>query len=196
MADYTINTASNPYHGRSRKGAATPAIEYFQESTCASTAVIKLGDVVSRDTSVTTGGFRIKRAYHGGGNGANLLAIGQHILGVAVEGSTSDGSATGLSSGTGGTPLTRKIGVALADPETEFVGYLIGDAAVSRSSLIGQTKAMRYDSTNHIFGVDSTNSTAALVTVTVTGIPEGTEDSTNGPVYFKFLSSNVDEAVS
>ena len=42
------------------------------------------------------------------------------------------------------------------------VGYLIGDAAVSRSSLVGQQKAVRYDSTNHIFGVDSTNSTAAL----------------------------------
>ena len=196
MADYTINTASNPYHGRSRKGASTPVIEYFQESTAASTAVIKLGDIVSRDTSVSTGGFRIKRAYAGGGNGSNLLAIGQHIVGVAVEGSTSDGSATGLSSGTGGTPLTRKIGVAVADGETEFVGYLIGDAAVSRSSLVGQQKAVRYDSTNHIFGVDSTNSTAALVTVTITGIPEGTEDSTNGPVYFKFLSSNVDEAVA
>jgi hypothetical protein len=43
--------------------------------------------------------------------------------------------------------------------------------------------------------VDSTNSTAALVTITITGIPEGTVGSTNGPVYFKFLSSNVSEAV-
>ena len=196
MADYTINTASNPYHGRSRKGAATPSIEYFQESTCASTLVIKLGDIVSQDTTVSTGGFRIRQAYRAGGDGTNLLAINQHILGVAIEGSTSDGSATGLSSGTGGTPLTRKIGVALADPETEFVMYLIGDAAVSRSSLVGQQRSVRYDSTNHIFGVDSTNSTVALRTVTITGIPEGTEDSTNGPVYVKFLSSNVSEAVS
>ena len=196
MANWTINTGSNPYHGRSRKGAATPVIEYFQESTAASTAVIKLGDICSRDTSVSTGGFRIKRAYHGGGNGANLLAIGQHIVGVAVEGSTSDGSGTGLSSEGVGLVQNRKIGVAVADNETEFVGYLIGDAAVSASSLIGQQKAVRYDSTNHIFAVDSTNSTAALATVTITGIPDGTAGDTNGPVYFKFLSSNVDEAVA
>lgn len=196
MADYTIGTGSNPYHGRSRKGAATPSIVYFQESTAASTAVIKAGDIVSRDTTVSTGGFRIRRAYAGGGDGANLLAIAQHIVGVAAEGSTSDGSGTGLSSGTGGTPLNRQIGVFAADPETEFVGYLIGDAAVSRSSLIGAQRSVRYDSTNHIFGIDSTNSTVALRTVTITGIPDGTEDSTNGPVYFKFLSSNVDEAVA
>lgn len=195
MADFTINTDSNPYHGRSRKGAATPVIQYFQESTAASTAVIKLGDIVSRDTTVSTGGFRIRRAYHGGGNGANLLAIGQHILGVATEGSTSDGSLTGLSSAGVGLIQNRKIGVAVADNETEFVGYLIGDAAISASSLIGQQKSVRYDSTNHIFGIDSTNSTAALVTVTLTGVPDGTEGSTNGPMYFKFLSSNVDEAV-
>ena len=196
MADYTINTGSNPYHGRTRKGNATPSIGYFQEATCASTLVIKLGDIVSQDTSVTTGGFRIREAYRAGGNGSNLLQIGQHIVGVAVEASTSDGSATWLSSEGSGLVQNRKIGVALADGDTEFVGYLIGDAAVSASSLIGQQKAVRYDSTNHIFGIDSTNSTAALVTVTITGVPEGTAGSTNGPVYFKFLSSNVSEAVS
>src|SRR5687768_14319256 len=92
MADWTINSASNPSHGRTRFGAATPAIQYFQESSAVSTAVIKLGDIVSRDTTVSTGGFRIRRAYHGGGDGANLLAIGQTIVGVAVEGSTSDGN--------------------------------------------------------------------------------------------------------
>lgn len=195
MADYTINAYSNPEHGRSRRGASAPVVAYFQESTAASSAVIKLGDIVSQDTSVSTGGFRIKRAYHAGGNGGNLLAIGQHIVGVAVEASTSDGSLTGLSSEGVGLVQNRMIGVAAADPETEFVGYLIGSNNVSASSLIGQQKAVRYDSTNHIFGVDSTNSTAALVTVTITGVPQGTEGSTNGPVYFKFLSSNVSEAV-
>lgn len=198
MADYTIGTDSNPYHGRSRKGAATPVIQYFQESTAASTAVIKLGDIVSRDTTVSTGGFRIKQAYRGGGTGSNLLAIGQHIVGVAAEASTSDGSLTGLSSGGAGAALTRQIGVFVADPETEFVGYLTGivaSAPVSRSSLVGQERSVRYDSTNHIYGIDSTNSTVALRTVMITGIPDGTEGSTRGPVYFKFLSSNVDEAV-
>jgi hypothetical protein len=189
MADWTINTASNPSHGRSRKGAAAPVIEYFQESTAASTAVIKAGDIVSRDTSVSTGGFRIRRAYHGGGDGGNLLAIGQNIVGVAVEGSTSDGSLTGLSSAGVGIIQNRKIGVAIADKDTEFVAYLTAGASASSNN--GDNFAVRYDSSNHVFLVDSTNSTAALVTVQQTGIPDGTEGDTNGPVYFKFLSSNV-----
>jgi hypothetical protein len=195
MADYTINTGSNPEHGRTRRGNAGPTIAYFPESTCASTLTIKLGDVVSQDTSVSTGGFRVRQAYRAGGNGSNLLAIGQHIVGVAIEASTGDGTLTGGSSEGVGLVQRPFIGVAAADPETEFLGYLIGNSAVSASSLIGQQKAVRYDSTNRIFGVDSTNSTAALVTVTITGVPQGTEGSTNGPVYFKFLSSNVSEAV-
>jgi hypothetical protein len=195
MADYTINAYSNPYHGRARKGASTPVLQAFAESTAVSTAVIKLGDIVSQDTTVSTGGFRIRRAYAGGGNGSNLLAVGQHIVGIAVEASTGDGSLTGGSSEGVDRSVYPKILVAAADDQTEFVGYLIGNSAVSASSLVGGQRAMRYDSTNHIFGVDSTNSTAALVTITITGIPEGTVGSTNGPVYFKFLSSNVSEAV-
>lgn len=196
MANWTIGAGSNPYHGRARKGADTPVIQYFPESTAASTAVIKLGDIVSQDTTVSTGGFRIRRAYHGGGDGANLLAIGQHIVGVASEASTGDGALTGGSSEGIGLVQTPKIGVFAADPMTEFVGYLIGDSPVTASSLIGLQRSVRYDSTNHIFGVDSTNSTAALRTVVITGIPDGTIGDTNGPVYFKFLSSNVSEAVS
>jgi hypothetical protein len=191
MADWTINADSNPRHGRTRFGAATPAIQYFQESSAASTAVIKYGDIVSRDTTVSTGGFRIKRAYHAGGNGGNLLAIGQTIVGIAVEASTSDGNSSLVdpSSSAPGTPLNRLIGVAVAEPGCEFIGYLT--AGVSASSNNGDDFAVRYDSTNHVFLVDSTNSTAALVTVTQTGIPDGTIGDTNGPVYFKFLSSNV-----
>ncbi len=198
MADWTLGTASNMSHGRSRKGAATPVLQYFQESTCPSTAVIKLGDIVSQDTNVSTGGFRMRRAYLGGGNESLLVAIGQHILGVATEGSTSDGAATGFSSGGLGQVQNPKLGVAIADGETEFLGFLASTAAtrpVSGSSLIGQTRAVRYDSTNHIYTVDNVNSTAALHTVTITGIPDGTEGDTNGPVYFKFLSSNLSEAV-
>jgi hypothetical protein len=196
MADFTINAHSNPYHGRARKGAATPTIQYYQEATCASTLVIKLGDIVSQDTTVSTGGFRIRQAYRAGGNGSNLLAVGQHILGIAVEGSTGDGTLTGGSSAGVGLNANPKIGVAIADPETEFVAYLTGSANVSASSLVGQNKAVIYDATNHVFLIDSTNSTAALVTATITGVPDGTEGSTNGPVYFKFLSSNVSEAVA
>lgn len=196
MANWTINADSNPQHGRTRKGASVPVIQYFQESTCASTLVIKLGDVCSQDTTVSTGGFRIRQSYRAGGTGSNLLAIGQHIVGVAVEASTGTGALTGGSSEGVGLYPKPLIGVVAAEPDTEFIGYLTGAAAVSGSSLIGQSKAVQYDATNHVFLIDSTNSTAALVTATITGIPDGTAGDTNGPVYFKFLSSNVSEAVS
>lgn len=198
MAQLTITSGSVVQHGMTRKGNGTPVVQYFQASTCASTLVIQFGDIVSQDTTVSTGGFRVRQAYRAGGNGANLLAIGQHIVGVAFESDTSDGSATGLSSGGAGAPLTRKIGVVAAEPDTEFVAFLGGDTAVavSRSSLVGQDKAIRYDSTNRVFLIDSTNSTAALVTARITGIPDGEEGDVNGRVYFKFLSSNVSEAVA
>lgn len=195
MANWTIGTASNPSHGRTRFGAGTPAIAYFQEATCASTAVIKYGDIVSQDTTVSTGGFRIRRAYAGGGTGANLLAIGQHILGIAVEGSTSDGTNSGLVdlSSTPGAVVSKKIGVAIAEPGCEFLAYQTNGIAASSNN--GVTFSVRYDSTNHVFLIDSTNSTAALVTVTQTGVPDGVEGDTNGPVYFKFLSSNLSAVV-
>lgn len=189
MADWTINADSNPRHGRTRFGAATPAIQYFQESSAVSTAVIKYGDIVSRDTTVSTGGFRIRRAYIASSN--SLLNIGQTIVGVAVEGSTSDGNSSLVdpSSSAPGTPLNRLIGVAVAEPGCEFIGYLTAGASASSNN--GDSFGVRYDSTNHVWLVDSTNSTAALATVIQTGIPNGTEGDTNGPVYFKFLSSNV-----
>ena len=183
MADYTIGVDSNPYHGLTDGGATAPEIQYFQETTCASTAVIKRGDIVASDTLVSTLAYRIVRAPAGGGNGTNLL-LTNAIIGVAVEGSTSDGSTTGLSN-----VNNRLIGVIPARQNTQFVGYL--SAGASDMSMVGTQKAIRYDSTNHVYMVDSTNSTAALVTVKQTGIPEGTEGDTNGPIYFKFLSSNV-----
>jgi hypothetical protein len=191
MADWTIGTGSNPTHGRTRFGAATPAIQYFQESTCVSTALIKLGDIVSRDTTVSTGGLRVRRAYGGGGNGANLLAIGQTIIGIAAQAAVSNGASGQVdpSSAAPGSYIPNKIGIYVAEPGCEFVGYL--SAGASFSSNNGDNFAVRFDSTNQVWMVDSTNSTAALVTVTQTGIPEGTEGDTNGPVYFKFLSSNV-----
>ena len=122
----------------------------------------------------------------GGGTGSDLLAIAQKIVGIATEGSTSDGASSTNGDG-------KKIGVAIAAPDVEFVAYL--STGVSASSLIGQQKSIRYNATHHIFLIDSTNSTTALVTATLTGVPNGTEGDTNGPMYFKFLSSNVSEAV-
>jgi hypothetical protein len=181
MADYTIGTGSNPSHRLS--GASSPLIRYYQEATCASSRVIKYGDIVSNDT-VTTTKFRILRAPHAGGNGGNILAT-TNVIGLAVEASTSDGSTTGLDDA----GENKRIGVVLADPNTEFTAYLIGSNNVTGSSLVGVTRAVAYDSTNHVFVIDSTNSTSALLGVQITGIPYGTDASTNGPVNFRFLSS-------
>lgn len=200
MADWTINSGSNPRHYRSRGGAGTPVLRYFQESTCASTAVIKLGDIVSNDTVVTTGGFRIVRApFNGGTTGGagfepNLLNT-TNVLGIAAEPSTSDGSTAGLTQGNLNQAGNRMIGVFIAEPNTEYLGYLIGTNNASGSSLIGALKAVRYDSTNHIYGIDSTNSTAALASVVITDVPLETVGDTNGPVIFKFLSTGVSPAV-
>lgn len=187
MADWTIGVGSNPVHGRSAAGAATPRVRYFQESTAASTAVIKLGDIVAFDTVVSSASFRIRRAPTAGGGGGNLL-LSNALVGVALEGSTSDGSTTGLSN-----VNARMIGVAIADSETEYIAQLSAGAA--DSTLVGKQLAVRYDSTNHVFMVDSTNSTAALNFVTVTGLVNGTEGDTLAPVYFKFMSSNISPVV-
>lgn len=194
MADWTINSGSNPSHYRTRHGAGAPAIRYFQESTAASTAVIKLGDIVSNDTVVTTGGFRIVRAPFNGGNGSNLLNT-TNVLGLAAEASTSTGSTAGLTDGSTNQAGARMIGVFIAEPDVEYKGFLIGANNVSGSSLIGLQRAIRYDSTNAIYGVDSTNSTAALASVVITDVPLETVGDTNGPVIFKFLSTGVSPAV-
>lgn len=186
MADYVIGAQSNPSHYQS--GANTPLIRYFQESTAVSTAVIKLGDIVSNDTVTSSAAFRIRRAPFDGGNGANLLNT-TNVYGVAVEASTSDGSTTGLSN-----PRVRLIGVAVAEPNAEFLGYLGGNGAAD-STMVGLAKAVRYDSTNHVYLVDSTNSTAALASVVITNIPEPTIGDTNGAVIFKFLSTGVSPVV-
>lgn len=195
MAKWTINANSNPQHYGA--GANTPLIKYYQESTAASTAVIKLGDIVSFDTVTSSNNFRVVRAPFDGGTTsagtavANLLNT-TNVVGVAVEASTSDGSTTGLAN-----PRVRLIGVAVAEPNAEFVGYLNGDTAVAQgfSSHIGRAKAVRYDSTNHVYTIDSTNSTAALASIVITGIPEPNLGDTNGPAIFKFLSTGVSPAV-
>lgn len=200
MADWTINADSNPRHYRTRGGTDTPVIRYFQEATCASTAVIKRGDIVSNDTVVSTGGFRIVRApFNGGTTGGagfepNLLNT-TNVVGIAIEASTSDGSTAGLTNGQLNQVGNRMIGVAVAEAGVEYLGYLIGSNNVTGSSLIGLRKAVRYDSTNHIYGIDSTNSTAALASVVISDVPLETVGDTNGPVIFRFLSTGVSDAV-
>ena len=176
-------------------------IRHFQESTCAATAVIKAGNIVTNNTVVTTGTFRIVRALADGGTGANLLdsTITDGYLGIALADSTSDGSTTAL--GLDGVYTgTRMIPVAVFDGGTEFLGYfktaVTAGADVAASSLIGKTRAIIFDSTLQNYFIDSTNSTAANVTCVITDIPSGEVGSCGGsPVLFKLLSTNVHKAV-
>jgi hypothetical protein len=185
MAHYSsasTDLGMRPY----RSIAGPPHIQYFQISTATggSSKVIHAGQIVSFDTVAASASHRIVVAPSSGGTGANLLQT-TNVLGIALETSTSDGSTTGI-----GTPA-QTIGVCLATPNQEFVGYLRGDLP-SHSSIVGLTRAVIWDSTRQIFNIDSTNSTAALANVVITGVPEeSTVGDTNGPVIFKFLSTQT-----
>lgn len=188
MADWVASShcGFRPY----RNPASAPFTQYYQASTCASTATIRQGQVVTNNTVVSTGGFRVVRAPSSGGNGANLLEVAiTSLIGVAAESDTSDGSTTGLATFT-----NRRIGVWHATDETEFIGYLKGNGPAN-SSMIGTNKAVIFDSTLKIHMIDSTNSTAALVAVVITDIPDHAIGDTGGPVVFRFLSSNISPVV-
>ena len=180
MADWTIGAGSGLRPYRSPYGS--PILREFQASTCASTATIRMGAVVTLNTLVSTGvGGRIVLGPSSGGGGGNLLEVGiTSLLGVAMSDDTSAGTSSGASA--------TKVIVAMADPVIEFIGFQTN--GVCASSLIGTNKALRFDTTNRIHVIDSTNSTAALAAVKITDIPSYALGDTNGPVVFKFLSSN------
>jgi len=181
MADWTASSNSfvRPY--RSPKGA--PAIRYFEASTAATASLIKTGFLVQFDTAVASASHRIVKAQTTGGGGGNLLGInGDKLLGVAIESDASDGS-------TGSGP-SKKLGVALFDGETEFMAYVRGTGPVT-STMIGQNRSIIYDSTNKIFQVDSTNSTAALQTAIITDVPDAYIGDTGAPVAFKIVLSTL-----
>lgn len=184
-----------PY--RSPYGA--PRIEYYQESTAgAATATIRVGDVVRRSTVTSTGGLRIVRDWSTAGNGGNLMHIGgAEVIGIAVIGSTSNGSTTGLvddSSRVVGGLGPRAIAVAVADGLTEYLGYFYqGDtAALAASSRANQVRPLQYDSSRNTYFIASTNTTAALANVRIVGFPPDVLGDSGGvPCLFKFLSSQV-----
>lgn len=198
---WTNSSASYPRPYRSPFGS--PQIRHFQESTCAATAVIKIGDIVANNTVVTTGNIRIVRHLADGGTGANLVdsTVSNSLLGIALANSTSDGSTTGLAStDVAGATLNRTLPVAVFDGHTEFLGYfktaVTAGGDVAASSLVGLLRAMTYDSTLQVYFVESTNSTVANRTCVITDVPQNEVGSCGGsPVIFKMLSSLVSNAV-
>lgn len=194
MADWANSSGNKIRPYRSPWGA--PVIHHFEESTAASSAVIVRGDVVTNDTLVTTGGFRVLRAPSSGGNGTNLMQVGiKSLVGVALQNSTGDGSTTGITADGLGEDNRRKIAVALAHPQQEFIGYtstLNGGNGVASNLFVGSHRAIAYDRNLHTFFVASTNSTQSLAAVTITEVPQDVYGDSGGwPVIFRFLSTNL-----
>lgn len=176
------------------------AIRNFQESTCASSAVIRRGDPVTFDTVVTTGYLRIVKAPSSQGNVGNLLQNGiRSLVGIALADSTSDGSVTGLSSNGAPQNGARFIPVALADGLTEFainISSVGANPLPVGSSMIGKVYPMELNRTHQRWFLSSTNlSTAADLSIVVTDVPTESLGDTGGIVYFKFLSTMVSQAV-
>jgi hypothetical protein len=182
MADWTAssNSCVRPY----RSPLGSPNIRYFEASTAAAAAKIVTGDLVQFDTAVSSASHRVARAQSTGGGGGNLLGInGNNLLGVAMTKDDSDGSTAGLGP-------TRKIGVALFDGITEFLAYVRGSGPVT-STMVGQQRSVIFDSTLKIWQIDSTNSTAALMTAIITEVPEAYIGDTGAPVAFKISLSTL-----
>ena len=162
----------------------------FEESTAVSTATIRYGDVVQFDVNTSTANHRIVKS----STMANVPnVISTAFLGIAVETSTGDGTATGLNSSAIGVNNAKTIKVCLATPYTEFL--FPTKSSVVTSTVIGSRRALAYDSTQSMFYVDIANSTAGDASVIITGVPEPGNDA-NNPVIAKFLSTNTARYIS
>lgn len=178
MADYTHSSRSCVKAYRTRYSA--PPTNSYEESTAASTAVIGYGQVVSLDAT-DSAAHRIIRCSSAAGR-----LMPSNIVGVSAQGSTSDGSTSGL-----GTE-SRKLSVSEAAPDVEFLFPFKG---VIASTLVNTGLALHWDSTLSIHEV-AANSTAANLTVRITGVIPGTVGDTGGYLIGRFYSSVVAPAIS
>lgn len=195
-----FNGSTNSIIRPVRSPLGSPAIRHFQESTCASSAVIRRGDPVTFDTVVTTGVLRIVRAPSSQGNVSNLLENGiRSLVGIALADSTSDGGIVGLSSNGARQGPERLIPVAIADGLTEFSVQISSVGATPKtvtSSLCGKAYPLELNRTFNRWFLSSTNlSTAADLSVVITDVPSEQIGDTGGQVYFKFLSTMVSQVV-
>src|SRR3990167_7951903 len=198
LAHYNGSTSSirpvfNPY--------GSPAIRHYQESTCASSAVIRAGDPVTFDTVVTTHA-RIVKAPSSQGAVGNLLQNGiRSLVGIALADSTSDGSTLGQTESTApSNDRSKYIPVALADGLTEFSIQISSVGAAPpplAPSLIGDSYPLEINRTYNRWFLSSTNlSTAADLSIVVTNVPLENIGDTGGWVHFKFHSTMVHRSVN
>ncbi len=177
MADYTLSSRDSFQVYRSRKGTAQ--IRAFQESSCASTATIAFGNVVQLDGGSTGDAHRIIRCSSGTGTAPLLLG---NIVGVAAQGSTGDGSTTGIA-----TYTNKQLSVWVADRDTEFKAPT---RDVIRAAAIGLGCEVNWDSTLNInvVAIASTGGDARFV---ITDVIPATIGDTGGYVIGRFHSSAV-----
>lgn len=172
MADFALSSRAVITPVLSGKGQ--PSVRAFEFSTCASTALIAFGNVVSFDlTSSAT--HRIVRCSTASGQ---TPILSTSIAGVAAQADTSDGSTLGLG------PNRRGL-VYLADGDTEFS---FPTKLVIASTMIGLGYELSWDSTLNIHHV-SQNSTAGDCLVTITGFDPARLGDTGGYVYGRFFST-------
>ena len=196
------NTTIRPY----RTPFGSYAVRHFQESTCASSKTIPIGDIVSFDTVVSTH-QRIVVAPSSQGAAGNLLENGGgSLVGIALGASTSDGSTTGILESTVVQSLDRFIPVALADGLTEFAIHISSVGAAPTppgSSMMGVTypiecvrSAVGQKGGHGVWFLSSTNlSTAADLSFVVTDVPHDQIGTSGGYVVGKFLSTMVHRSV-
>ena len=201
QVDGSSNSGLRPY----RNAYGSIAIRAFEESTCASSKTIQPGDIVTFDTVVTTHA-RILIAPSSQGAAGTVLQNGiTSLVGVAVSGSTSDGSTTGLQESTAASDGKRTILVALADGLNEFavnISSVGADHPPPASSMIGNQYAIICVRTavgtkagHGVWFLDSTNSTAADQSFVVTDVPSHQIGTTGGYVVGKFLSTMVHRSI-
>lgn len=175
MADFTHSSRSAVRVYRSARG--TPTIRAFQESTCASTAVIATGNVVSLDIAASTANHRIVRC--SSATGADPI-LSTAIVGVSGANSTSDGSTAGLGQ------RGRDLIVYLADENTEF---LFPTKEIVESSLVGKPMRLQWEST---LGFHYVSASTGDPRVWITGLPDNaTAGDTGGFLVGKFTSTAV-----
>lgn len=181
MADYTHSSRSVVRVYRSRHGS--PPINSYDESTAASTAVIQVGQVVMFDPAESSAAHRVSRCSTASGQ-SPIQPV--NVVGVSAQGSTSDGSTTGLGS------EGRKLSIWEATPDVEF---LFPTKVVIASTLVNTGLELSWDSTLGIHHV-SANSTAGDRVVRITGVVPGTVGDTGGFLVGRFYSSVVAPAIS
>lgn len=162
-----------PYRVR----AGQPLTLTRDASTCASTATIRVGNVVKFDIVTETASHRLVRASTTAG-----IDLSTNIAGIAAQSDTSDGSTL---SANGARPLT----FWAADQNTEFL--FPSKIAGTASSLVGTILILGWDSTNQIHYADAGQGSSGRIYCTEVI----TVGDTNGWIVGRFLSTAVSPAI-